>query len=225
MGMAASAESNVDGWPSVRQIDDLLDVAGMTKNATTRSDLVIALSYARSAYVSEQQAQKQPTPALLRQLQTSILRTRALLARLKKYSYTENIGWEVHPLETGIVKAIPFQSLGNIRQPAMIPDTTVIGIDMQKLLLAWHDNVKSLPARMRGQPARRAEEAVVSYAAAFFCRHSARKPSNDVKNPFRAFAQGFCETVTGTEPRNLDWQIRQELKTRTTISRRNTRAR
>jgi hypothetical protein len=214
MGMAASLESNVDGWPSVRQIDDLLNVASMTKNATTRSDLVIALSYARSAYVSEQQAQKQPTPALLRRLQTSILRTRALLAKLKKYSYTENIGWEVHPLETGIVKAIPFQSLVNPEQAPMIPDATVIGIDMQKLLLAWHGNVRRLPRRKRGQPERRAEGTVVFYAAEFFCRHSARQPSNDAKNLFPAFAERFYETVTGTESPNLDWQIRQELKNR-----------
>src|SRR5260370_670364 len=104
MGMAASAESNVDGWPSVRQIDDLLDVAGVTKNATTRSDLVIALSYARSAYVSEQQAQKQPTPALLRQLQTSILRTRALLARLKKYRTQKTLAGKCIRLRPGSLR-------------------------------------------------------------------------------------------------------------------------
>jgi hypothetical protein len=200
----------VDDFPDARQIDDLLEEAGVTKNAITQSDLTIALWCARSAYACEEQAQKQPTSEPLRQLQTNIRRTRASLAKLKKYS---EITWELHRLETEIVKAIPFQSLGNLGQAPMIPDTTVIGIDMGKLLLAWHDKVKRLPRRKRGQP-RRAEGAIVFYAAEFFCRHSDRKPSNDVKNPFRAFARRFCEIVTETEPRNLDWQIRQELKNR-----------
>jgi len=215
--MGVSAEPSVDGWPSASQIDDLLDVAGVGKNATTQCDLAIALSYARSAYMSEQPTQKRPTPELLHQLQKSILKTRALLARLKKYSHTENISWEVHPLDTGIVKAMPFQSfqsLANLGQAPIIPDATVIGIDMQKLLLAWHDNVRRLPRRKRGQPVRQAEGEIVFYAAEFFCRHSARKPSNDAKNPFPAFAEIFYETVTGTESPNLDWQIRLELKNR-----------
>jgi hypothetical protein len=212
--MAVSTELSADGLPDARRIDNLLEVAGVTKNAATQCDLVIALACGRSAYASEQQAHKQPTPELVHQLQTSILKTRALLERLKKYPYAGNIGWEVHPLETGIVKALAFQSLRNLGQAPLIPETTVIGIDMQKLLLAWHDNIKRLPRRKRGQPDRRAEGAIVFYAAEFFCRHSARKPSNDVKNPFRAFARRFCGAVTGTEPGNLDWQIRQELKNR-----------
>jgi hypothetical protein len=191
--MAVSTDLSVAGLPDARQIDDLLDVAGVTKNARTRCDLLIAFSYARSAYASVQQAQKRPSPELLDQLQTSILKTRRLVERLEKDAYTSDIGWEVHRLETGVVKAISFAVLGKHRESQTVPDTTFVAINMQNLLRAWHDKVTKVPRRKRGQPVRQAEEAIVFYAAEFFRRHSARKPSNDVKIHFALLPGDFVK--------------------------------
>jgi len=212
--MADSSDRGVHGLPDERQIDDLLDVACVKKNAKTRCDLIIAISYAQSANASEQQAQKRPTTEFLDQLQTSIRKTQMLLQKLEGHADASDIGWEVHSLESEVVKALSYQVLGNRSEPSILPDTTLIGINMQKLLRVWHDRVEKIPRRKRGQPRKQAEDAIVFYAFEFFCRHSTRKPSHDEENPFRAFAERFYETITGACPHNLDWQIRQALESR-----------
>jgi hypothetical protein len=212
--MGVFAEPSVDGWPDARQLDELLDEARVRKDARTRNDLHIALLYARSSNISEQEAQEYPPRELLDQLQKSILKTRLLLQRLEGLAYTRNIGWEIHSLESEVVKGLSLLVPGKHSEPPKMPDRMIIGINMQNLLRAWQDSVKKIPRRKRGKPERRGELAIVFYALEFFCRHSARKPSNDPKNPFPVFAERFYETITGTEPRNLDWQIRQVLKER-----------
>jgi hypothetical protein len=135
------------------------------------------------------------------------------LKRVKKRAATKHIDFEVYPLETGIIKAIPLFHIGSHREFPAIPNGTLIGIDIESLLGNWQCKLKKIERRGRARPRRRDKDDIVLCAAEFFCRHSTRKPSNDVKNPFPAFVEQFYKSVTGATPsRSLNSQIDKVLK-------------
>jgi hypothetical protein len=72
-------DEEADHLNDKRQMDDLLDAAGARRNARVRADLEIALFFARTAGVLEQEAQNRAPPKLFKQLEQSITRTRNLL--------------------------------------------------------------------------------------------------------------------------------------------------
>jgi len=196
-----------------RELDDLLEIAGITRNVErARSDLVITLWSARSANASEQEAQNRPPPDLLEKLERSITKTRRLLARAKKHSFTKDIGFQVHRLETDVVKAVSFGTLGKHKEFPTIPDDrTVVMIDIENLLHAWHDSVEKTQRKKRGRPSEQDKTAIVQHALEFFGKHSLKKPSTDPSNPFTGFAEEFYKAVT-KKPGGLDRQIRKVLK-------------
>jgi hypothetical protein len=195
------------------RIDHLLEIAGITRNAQTQDDLEIAILTTQSAYVSEQLVQDQPsTKGLLRPLELSVARTLMCLRRVKKHGATKHIDFPTYPLESGIVKALPLLQLGRHKEFPTIPEGTIIGIDIENLLCDWKDRIRQVNRRGRARPRRRDKDEIVLCAAQFFCRHSVRKPTNDVNNPFPAFVEQFYETVTGAaSPRSLNSQITKVL--------------
>jgi hypothetical protein len=88
-----------------RQIDELLEIAGIVRSAAARDDCEIALWLAQSASASEQGDQNRPTPKRLAQLEISITKTLHLLESVKGHTYTSNLGLEVHRAGDGVVNA------------------------------------------------------------------------------------------------------------------------
>jgi hypothetical protein len=189
-------------------LNQLLDAAGVRRNDTTRSDLLIALCYARNAMASEH-----AVPAhLLKDLARSIENTSLLLKKALKYN--TSIGQQMHKDGGGVVAAIPMSGLGkHVLSPAIPAGDIFVVIKIQKLLEDWHSCIKSGPRSKRQRPKDQNKTNIVFFAKEFFCRHSERKPSNDSRNPFSDFACKFYKVVTGTEPdTSLAWQIRQVLQ-------------
>jgi len=196
-----------------REIDDLLKIAGITKNVErARSDLVIMLSSAHSANASQQEAQNQPPPDLLEKLEKSITETRRLLARAKTYGYMKVIGngsLQVHGLETNIVKAASIGILGKHKEFPTIPDDrTHVIIDIENLLHAWHDSVEKIQRRKPGRQKEQDKLAIAVHALEFFKRYSPKKPSTNSNNPVFQFAKKFYRAVTKAKSGGLDRQIR-----------------
>jgi len=210
-----------------QKLDDLLKIAGITKNVErARSDLVITLSLARSANASQQEAQNQPPPDLLEELEKSITKTRKLLARAKTYSYAKiiGIGFQVHGLETDVVKAVSFGILGEHKEFPTIPaDRTVVMIDIENLLHAWH--VEKIQRRKPGRQRKRDKHAITAHALKFFEKYSPKKPSTASGNPFAEFAKEFYKVVTGAESGGLDRQIRALLSASPSSPRRRSKPR
>jgi hypothetical protein len=219
--------------PGDVRVNELLETAGIPSGNDTNCDLWLALYFARRAAIGEQEHQDQPTEKDLSQLERSVANTIGYVRRLKKYAYTKYIGWQVHPLKddfTGDIfyalcamkiegelvhfpEGSPPQVQSGAVQPPRIPDPTFIYVNIEKLLCNWQGDIKKLVTRRRARPKRQDIYYVVFYAAEFFYKYSLREPSNDVNNPFNAFAEQFYEIVIGTRPtRSLDRQIRNVLK-------------
>jgi hypothetical protein len=189
-----------------RQIDDLLEIGGIAKTPTARSDLEIALWVARSASAIEKNAQDRPSPRLLDQLERSIVRTRMLLAEVKGHASST-----VNVLRTragaDVVKAAVVRDLGKHGELPTIPeDSIVVEIDIQNLLDAWHNNIKRIPRRKRSNPGKPEKDAIVYYADQFFRSHS---PVSSAK--FIQFAERFFDAVLEkptSETFKLEWPIR-----------------
>jgi hypothetical protein len=158
--------------------------------------------------------QDQPaTKELFRPFEMSIAKTLMYLRRVKKHAAVKNIDFSMYPLGTGIVKALPIFQIGKHKEMPPILDETTIGVDIESLLCDWQRKLKEAKRRGRARPRRRDKDDIVLYAAQFFCRHSARKPSNDVKNPFPTFVEQFYEAVSGApSSRSLNSQIGKVLK-------------
>jgi hypothetical protein len=133
--------------PSQVTLDDLLGAAGVVvEDARVRADLELALYRARTESASEQAAKNRPSPKLLENLEKNITKTQLSLEKAEKYASTSNIGSQIIPLETGIVKALPVRILGKHKELPTIPaDAMYVCIDINNLLRVWHDNVKKVP--------------------------------------------------------------------------------
>ena len=188
-------------------LNKLLDAAKVKKNDTTRSDLLIALRYARNAIASEH-----AVPAkLLKDLARSIKKTSLLLK--KALNHKSSIGQQMHKDGDGVVAAMSVSELGKrVVSPAIPAGDILVAITIQNLLEAWHKGIQNMPRRKRERPKEQNKTNVVFFAKEFFCRHSEVAPSNDTRNPFSDFACSFYKVVTGTEPdSSLAWQIREVL--------------
>jgi hypothetical protein len=207
-------------------IDDLLDLARITKTPETRSELDQAFEIARGTYEYERQHQERAPSEPFEQLDASIRKTVMLIEKLGKYPDTRDIAFEQHPIGTGIAdaaagrKIVEGRNLRVSRRPwvdkgwrEVFPmDDIIVGINVENLLRAFRIHVgEARRNNKRGQPKRADKSSVVFYPADFFRAYSAIKPSTDEKNPFRCFVERFFEIATGTKPPDLEWQIRQAL--------------
>jgi hypothetical protein len=179
-------------------------------------------------YDLERKRQKRAPSDLFEQLDSSIGKTLRLVEELGKYPDSHEIAFETHPIGTGIADAVTGREMieegRNLRVsrrpwvdkgiPHTSADDVIVGINVENLLRAFRVTVRKLRRKNRGQPKRTDQSYVVFYAADFFRRYSAIKPSTDVNNPFHLFVERFFEVATGTKSENLEWQIGQELRRR-----------
>src|SRR5262249_13867245 len=87
-------------------LNELLDAAGVQKGIKTKSDLLIALTYAQNAMASEHEV-----PAkLLKDLARSVENTSSCLKKAQKYSIS--IGQQMHKDGAGVVAVMSIPELG-----------------------------------------------------------------------------------------------------------------
>jgi hypothetical protein len=188
-------------------LDDLLYCAEVERSRQTRADLQLALIYAQNAMASEQIL----PAALLKKLALSIEQTSGLLAESQKYNTT--IGYQLHTIGAGVVDASPLQISKTFKAVPLVQIEGTVIIRLQRLLAAWHRNIKRAPKRRAVRPKEENKAVIVSIAIEFFQRHSKkRKPSTDPNNPLSAFVEQFYKYVTETKTDiSLEHQIRQVL--------------
>jgi hypothetical protein len=205
-------------------IGDLLDLGGVAKTAETRSRLNQALEIARASYELERERQQRAPSELFEQLDTNIKKTLDLITKLGEYPDTRDIAFAMHPIGTGIADAVTGRKMIEGRSirvsrkpwvdkgmPHISADHVIVGINVENLLRAFRVRVGKARRKKRGHPERTDKLSVAFYAANFFCRYWATKPSRE-NDQFRLFVERFFEVATGTKAPDLEWQVRQVLK-------------
>jgi hypothetical protein len=211
----------------------LLDMAGVANSADARSELVLALQFARLRHGSAFKSHQRAPPELFEQLETSVRKTLGLLRRIKKYPGSCGMSFVLCPVERGDVVDVattqdmlrgrrlqlpqhPSISDKDLRWLSPALDGMIAGINVELVLrkMMLHQPGR----RVRGGPKKVGKHAIVHYAAGFFRLHSSEKPTTNINNSFRRFAEQFYRTVTGqdVDPGGLEWQIRSVLKDKST---------
>jgi hypothetical protein len=205
-------------------IDELLELAGADTSPQSRRDLVNALQLAQLAYDDEREraSRERPPPKQIEQFENSIEKTLTLLRSIRKYKDWRNVGFMTQPVGRGVVDFATTQEMirGRVQelprhpsisdQELILPRCDGMGaaINIEPLLRATLLAVRRRRSR-RGAPKKVGKEAVVSYAADYFRKHSPKEPSTDPANPFHPFVERFYEVVTKTKPSGFDRQMRK----------------
>jgi hypothetical protein len=204
-----------NGFPE-HCIDELLElVPGAENTSQSRSELVIALQFARMFYEGErdEEEREQASSKQIEQFEKSIEKTCVLLRRIRGYDDFRNIGFVTQQIGRSVV-APPAQGLPRnpsiSDQELVLPrvDGKVATMNIEPLLRATLLDARRR-RRGRGAPGKLGKEAVVFYAADYFRKHSPKEPSTDPANPFHPFLERFYQVVTKTKPSGFDRQMRK----------------
>src|SRR5262249_42672209 len=202
-------------------IDELLELAGADAGPESRTDLLNALQLAQMTHEEEEElsCRERPSSKQIQQLEDSIEKTRMLLTQIREYDNFRNMRVVTHEIGRGVL-ASPAQVLP--RNPSISDEELILphcdgqlaAMNIEPLLRATLLDARRRRRRGRRRPRKVGKEAVVFYAEEYFHRHSPDKPSTDLKNRFREFAERFYEVVTKTKPGGLDRQIQRVLAVR-----------
>jgi hypothetical protein len=204
-------------------IDELLEIAG-DSSPQSRCDLLNALQLAQMAHEDEKDtsSRQRPRSNQINQLEKSIEKTCVLLRRIRRYDDFRNVGFVTQPVGRGVVDVATRQEmiLGRVlelpRHPSISDQELILprcdgmgaAINIEPLLRATLLAARRR-RRRRGAANKVGKEAIVSYAADYFRKHSPKEPSTDPANPFHLFVQRFYEVVTKTKPSGFERQMRK----------------
>jgi hypothetical protein len=197
-------------------LDELLEDAKAKKDGATRNELLVALCLARMSY-NGRTKKDLPSADAVRGLQTSIQKTRDLLAQSGILDTVFcKIGdgvVDVSPLPLKIPVLVPSQTqvLKIFHSDSPVEGTAIVSIP--NLLELWHRSIEEQPTKKRGGQKKEYRRAICEEAIRFFSLHSASGPSTDPTNAVHGFVERFYERVTGSPlGRGLEYQIRQVLE-------------
>jgi hypothetical protein len=211
-------------------IDALLKIGGIESSPKARSDLLLALQFAKANWElsTERASRRRAPPKLLDQFIKTIEKGHKLLKKLRGYEVPRDLGTVIYPVGTGIIDVATAQEMirgrmlelphhpsisdRELYHPACPSDMMAL-INLEPFLRRLVFDARK-GKRRRGSLKKSGKEAVVSYAERYFRRYSPKKPSTDPENPFQEFAERFYEVVTETKPDGLERQIRNVLAQR-----------